>query len=383
MLKPHGGKLIQQIVSEDAELKYWDQKSKELISITLESEQIKEIKNIARGLYSPVNGYMSKQDFLSVCTNTSLSDGTVWPIPLALDVTKSQAKDIHIGRRIALRDIDKNLIAILIVKDKYTVNKEKAAKDIFTTSDVKHPGVSELLNTKEVFLGGDILLVENDKKTYNKYNLDPVETRILFKEKGWNTIVGFQTRNAPHRAHEYLQKCALETCEGLFINPVIGRKKKGDFTDEAIIASYQTLIRKYYPKNRVVFSILPLKMRYAGPKEAIFHAIIRKNFGCTHFVVGRDHAGVSDFYGSYDAHDIFSQIDDIGIEILKFDHAFYCEICNNMGTRKTCSHENKFRVLPSGTLIRQKIREKQELPEEMIRSEILSTLQNLDNVFVK
>lgn len=383
MINPHGGQLIQQIIKEKEEKEFLIKKSKEVLSLRLDGEQIKEVKNIARGLYSPLNGYMKKNDFESVVDSMKLANGTVWPIPIVLDVEEGLARKIHVGRRIALKDLDDNLVAILVVEDKYKFNQKTTAKKVFGTSNSKHPGVIEMMKMNKNLIGGDILLVDNSKNTFNKYNLDPVETRILFKEKGWKTIVGFQTRNAPHRAHEYLQKCALEVVDGLFINPVIGKKKIGDFTDKAIIGAYNTLIDNYYDSDKVVLSILPLKMRYAGPREAVMHAIIRKNFGCTHFVVGRDHAGVGDYYGSYDAQKIFDEIPDIEIKILKFEHAFYCEICNNMATDKTCRHEERFLVKPSGTLIREKIRNKERLPEEMIRPEVLEKLQGLKDVFIK
>ncbi len=382
MIKPHGGKLIQQIVRDEEEIEYWKEKATQLISIRLDSEQVKEIKNIARGLYSPLNGYMREDDFNSVTENLTLANGTVWPIPLALNVNSQKAKEIHIGRRLALRNEKDELIAILVVEDKYEFNQKETAKKVFGTSSKEHPGVSEMMNMHKTLIGGDILLIDDSKQTFNKYNLDPVETRVLFKEKGWKTVVGFQTRNAPHRAHEYLQKCALEIVDGLFINPVIGKKKSGDYTDNAILEAYNRAIKDYYNKDKVILSILPLKMRYAGPREAIMHALIRKNFGCTHFVVGRDHAGVGDFYGSYDAQEIFDKIPDIGIKILKFEHAYYCEICDNMATDKTCSHDEKFKVKPSGTLIREKIKTKKQIPEEMMRPEVLNTLQNMKNVFV-
>ncbi|MBU0976384.1 MAG: sulfate adenylyltransferase [Patescibacteria group bacterium] len=382
MIPPHGGQLVQQIIKDKEERNYWEKKSKELITIVLEEEQIKEVKNIARGLYSPLNGYMRKGDFESVAESMKLENGTVWPIPIALDIPDTLAKQVHIGRRIALRDSMKTLTAILVVEDKYKFNRKETAKKVFGTTDTKHPGVEELMTIHKNLVGGDILLIDNTKNTFNNYNLEPIETRILFTEKGWKTVVGFQTRNAPHRAHEYLQKCALEIVDGLFINPVIGKKKDGDYTDEAIINSYNTLIENYFNKNKVVLSILPLKMRYAGPREAVMHAIIRKNFGCTHFVVGRDHAGVSDYYDPYAAQNIFDKIPDLGIKILKYEDAFYCEVCNNMATSKTCSHNDKFKIKPSGTMIRDKIRSKERIPEEIVRPEVMKVLQEMKEVFV-
>jgi sulfate adenylyltransferase len=274
-------------------------------------------------------------------------------------------------------------LALLHVEEKYQFDKRKIAKGVFGTDDEKHPGVQRLFGLPDVFLAGPVDLLEDIRNPYQQYNLSPKETRYLFRQKGWTTVVAFQTRNPPHRAHEYIQKCALEICDGLFINPVIGKKKRGDFTDQIILQAYQTLIDGFYPSERVVMSILPWQMRYAGPKEAIFHAIVRKNFGCTHHIIGRDHAGVGDYYDTYAAHRVFDDFPDLGIQPLFFEHSFYCQSCQNMATAKTCPHEKSSWLSPSGTKIRGIITEGAEVAPEIMRPEIAKVLAVADRPFVE
>ncbi len=226
-------------------------------------------------------------------------------------------------------------------------------------------------------------LLDNSKVTFEQFTLDPQETRLLFREKGWKTVTGFQSRNAPHRAHEYLQRIGLEVTDGLFINPVIGKKKAGDFTDEAILAAYQYMVTEVFPRDRAVLSILPLQMRYAGPREAILHAIIRKNFGCTHFIVGRDHAGVGTYYGTYAAQEIFQTIEDIGITILNLENSFHCKKCETVATAKTCTHSDDVRTGPSGTIIRKLLQQGEVVPDTIMRPEISQLLIKLGKVFVE
>jgi len=382
MINPHGNILINRVLKpEDA--KKAENKAKELKAIKLDEELVKDVKNIARGVYSPLTGFMNRDDFNSVVTKMTLSDGTIWPIPFVLDVDKTTADQLAIGEQIALVDEEQKPIALMNLRDKYTYDKNVFSVNVFKTADEKHPGVKMVKEMKDWLLGGDIELIDNSKEPYNQFNLDPQETRTLFKERGWNTVAGFQTRNAPHRAHEYLQRCALEVCDGLFVNPVIGKKKSGDFEDQVILDSYQYLIDNFFPKNRVAMSILPLKMRYAGPREAILHAIIRKNFGCTHFIVGRDHAGVGKYYGSFDAQNIFNDIEDMGMTILKFDNSFFCKKCGHLATGKTCPHTKEDQIGPSGTLIRELISKGEIVPNEIMRPEISKILIDADKTFVE
>jgi sulfate adenylyltransferase len=382
MIQPHGKILVNRVLKkEDAEKA--QKKAKELKAIELDEELVKDVKNIARGVYSPLTGFMGKDDFESVVHKMTLADGTIWSIPFVLDIDKKTVDQLAVGEQIALVDGKKNPVALMNVREKYTYNKDDFAVNVFKTADPKHPGVKMVQEMKDWLVGGDIELIDNSKEPYNQYNLDPYETRMLFKERGWNTVAGFQTRNAPHRAHEYLQRCALEVCDGLFVNPVIGKKKPGDFEDQVILDSYNHLINNFFPKNRVAMSILPLKMRYAGPREAILHAIIRKNFGCTHFIVGRDHAGVGKYYGSFDAQNIFDDIEDIGMTILKFDNSFFCKKCGHLATGKTCPHTKEDQIGPSGTLIRELISKGEIVPDEIMRPEISKILIEADKTFVE
>ncbi len=383
MISPHGHVLVNRVL-KPADADKARAKAVNLKQLVLDEELVKEVKNIARGVFSPLDGFMHQDDFLSVVEKMRLANGVVWPLPFVLDIDEAQSAEIAVGDQIALVDEAKNPIALMNVEDKYEYDKENYAQKVFKTKDLAHPGVKMVMAMKKYLLGGEIELIDNSKEPFAEFNLDPEETRTLFKAKGWNTIVGFQTRNAPHRAHEYLQRCALEVCDGLFVNPVIGKKKAGDFEDLAIMDSYQNLIQNFFPKNRVVMSILPLKMRYAGPREAIFHALVRKNFGCTHFIVGRDHAGVGDYYGTYEAQEIFDTLPDLEMTILKFEHSFFCKKCQAMGTAKICPHGKEDQVGPSGTLIRELISKGQVVPPEIMRPEISDLLIKMgDKVFVK
>jgi len=380
--RPHGNKLIKRILlgEKRKEIEAREQEYKKLI---IDEELIKDTKNIARGVFSPLEGFMNKLELETVVDEMHLPTGVPWTIPIILDVEKEIADKIAIGENILLTDKAGKLIALFLVEEKYTFDKSRIAERVYQTLDENHPGVYETLGKKDFFLGGKVDLIDDSREPFPDFNLDPRETRVLFREKGWRTVVAFQTRNPIHRAHEYIQRCALELVDGLFINPLMGRKKKGDFTDEMILKSYRKMMSDFYPNDRVVMSILPTKMHYAGPREAIHHAIMRKNFGCTHFVVGRDHAGVGNYYGTFDAQKIFDRFPDLGIEPLKFEHSFYCRKCGSMATVKTCAHSDADSVKPSGTLIRKMISEKKFPPEEIMRKEIAEILTSVDNPFVE
>lgn len=381
-LLPHGNVLINRVL-HDTDAQHWRNRVQSLRPVVIDEELVKDVKNIARGVYSPLTGFMTEPDFTRVVHEMKLVDGTIWPIPFMLTVDETVAQDMTIGETIVLLAENKTPVALLTVEDKYTYDAREAAEHVFGTRDEAHPGVSLLLEQKSWALGGPIELLDNSKEPYNQFNLDPQETRLLFREKGWKTVTGFQTRNAPHRAHEYLQRIGLEVTDGLFINPVIGKKKAGDFTDDAILASYQYMVTKVFPRDRAVLSILPLQMRYAGPREAILHAIIRKNFGCTHFIVGRDHAGVGKYYGTYAAQEIFSTIADIGITILKLENSFHCQKCETVATTKTCAHDEAVRTGPSGTLIRKLLQEGKVVPGTIMRPDISELLIKQGKIFVE
>jgi len=384
MIIPHGGQLISRIF-RDKEKEEVLARINELPKVFLDDELIKDVKNIARGVYSPLTGFLRQNDFESVVENMRLSDGTVWSIPIVLDITLDEKNRLNSSDAIVLVDEADKPIALMSEPEIYKNRKQFFSKGVFGTLDNNHPGVNEISRMEEYLLGGDVHLLDNGEDIFPEYNLSPEETRKLFDTKGWNSVVAFQTRNAPHRSHEFLQKMAMEQTDALFIQPVIGRKKKGDFQDQAIIDAYKIILDKYYPRKRTHLGILPLKMRYAGPREAIFHALIRKNYGCTHFIVGRDHAGVGDYYGPYDAHKIFDNFteSEIGIKILKFDNAFHCNECGGLVTADKCNHSGESRMLLSGTQIRQMIQNNEIIPDEFMRKEVVEYLINHPNPFVE
>lgn len=377
--KPHGGKLIERIASSrEAE----EILSKGYRELEISYERAQEAVNIARGLFSPLTGFMSKKELQSVLDTSRLSNGLPWTIPIVLDISDDERKDLLSEEGVILTNRGKK-VAFLEINSIYTWNKEEFAEKVYRTRDKAHPGVARTYGLKEYFLAGDLLLLEGIEEPFPEYNLSPKETRVLFETKGWSKVVGFQTRNVPHIGHEYVQKTALTFVDGLFINPVIGKKKKGDFRDEVIIKAYRALMENYYPKSRVVLSILPMEMRYAGPREAIHHAIIRKNFGCTHFIVGRDHAGVGNYYGPYEAQEIFYQFPDLGIEPVFFRSFFFCKKCNSVANEKTCPHGEEMRVNFSGTKIRKLLQEGKRPPQDLMRPEVSEAILSFENPFVE
>ena len=382
LIKPHGGKLTKRILMGE-ELKEILARTREMVHVPMDEELVKDTKNICRGIYSPLEGFLNKLDLETVVGDCQLTSGLSWTIPVVLDVPDDLAGSIKEGDRICLDDERGTPIAVMHVTNKYSFDKRRLCREVFKTEEEAHPGVLGFYQRHDTFLGGTLDLLDNSKEPFYRYNLDPVETRILFKEKGWNTVVAFQTRNPIHRAHEYLQKCALEMVDGLFVNPVIGKKKVGDFTDEVILKSYEVMLEQFYPKDRSVMAILPMRMNYAGPREAIFHGIIRKNFGCTHLIIGRDHAGVGKYYGTYEAQEFFDQFPDLEIQALKYEHSFYCTKCGSLATAKTCPHSGDDIVPPSGTKIRELINRKELVPEEIMRREISELLINAEHPFVE
>lgn len=378
---PHGGKLVDRTLSSQEKqeiLKNID----EFRTLALDEEQIKDLKNIARGIYSPIKGFLGEDDFQRVVSEMRLSDGTVWPIPIVLDISKRDWQRVKKGREILLTDYVGKVVALLEDIQVYSYNKDFFAKNVFGTTDKNHPGVESTYKMKEFLIGGDIKLIDESRGFFSECSFFPDETRKVFQKRGWNTVVAFQTRNVPHRGHEFLQKTALKEIDGLFIQPVIGEKKIGDFKDEYILISYEILINKYYPKEKVFLGILPLKMRYAGPREAIFHALIRKNFGCTHFIVGRDHAGIGSYYGPFDAQNIFDEFkkEEIGINILKYSEVVYYPKKRIHTFLDQCPP--KERVSFSGTKLREQITLKKTLPSYIIRPEVYNFLAQSRNALV-
>lgn len=373
---PHGGKLINRIVSNE-EFKIFKENKYNLKTINLNRRELSDVEMISIGGFSPLEGFMCQNDYISVIDNMRLSNGLIWTIPITLSTTSEEADKFDLGDKILLLDEKGEEVAILFLEEKFKYDKDLEAEKVYKTKDKEHPGVRTLYSQGEVLLAGKINVVErNSHNSFYKYYLTPEETRKLFKEKGWKTIVGFQTRNPIHRAHEYIQKCALEICDGLFIHPIVGETKSDDVPAEVRMKCYEVLIENYYPKDRVVLAINPAYMRYAGPREAIFHAIVRKNYGCTHFIVGRDHAGVGNYYGPYDAQKIFYEFKPEELEIvpLFFENAFYCKKCGSMASSKTCPHGPEEKIMLSGTKVRQMLQEEEMPPLEFTRPEIAKIL---------
>ncbi len=389
MINPHGGNLINRVLKDGKKEKLINEKN-ELLEIKVNQRRVKEIENIATGVYSPLEGFLVQNDLDNVMDSMRLSNDKAWTIPIILDITNEEAKKVSIGDTVRLNSGDQ-FIATMDVEDKYSFNKKELAEKVYGTTDMHHPGVTEAFKLKDILLGGTINLVDSPKSLYPRYHLSPAGTRKSFDDRGWKTIVGFQTRNVPHVGHEYVQKTALTFVDGLFINPVIGRKKPGDFKDEVILQTYRVLIDNYYLKERAMLAILQTEMRYAGPREAIFHAIIRKNYGCTHFILGRDHAGVGNFYPPYAAQEIFEEFPDLGIAPLFFPSFFYCRTCGSSANDKTCPHapaqnlecpDPEVRVEFSGTKLRDILLKGEKPPPEMIRPEVAEVILKWENPFV-
>ena len=378
--KPHGGKLIKRVVT-GKRLQALRGEAKELPRINLTYDAAIDVENIAHGVFSPLEGFLVQDDYIHVLYDMRLSNDIPWTIPIVLDVDPEEIADVKEGDDVVLV-YNGEPIAIMKVEEIYGWDKKEHAKQVYKTTDVNHPGVAKTMQMKELLIGGPIDLIGHVPSCFEKYLLWPEETRILFREKGWRTIVGFQTRNAPHLGHEYVQKAALTFVDGLFVHPLVGWKKKGDFRDEVILAAYEALIKHYYPKDVVVLAILRTAMRYAGPREAIHHAIIRKNFGCTHFIVGRDHAGVGNYYGPYEAWEIFNEFPDLGITPMFIREAFYCKKCGGMVNAKICPHSEEHRLRISGTKIREMLLKRKKPPEYMMRPEVAETILSFPNPFV-
>ncbi|MBE9187222.1 sulfate adenylyltransferase [Microcoleus sp. LEGE 07076] len=382
-IAPHGGILVNRIATLDQRQEFFS-KAEVLPRVQLSDRSISDLQMIAIGALSPLKGFMNEADYRSVVKEMRLSNGIPWSVPITLSVTEEVAAPLKPGTLVRLDSPAGEFAGILELAEKYHYSKEQEALNVYRTDDLKHPGVQVVDQAGPVNLAGDVWLLERELDArFPQYQIDPAKSRMLFSEKGWKTIVGFQTRNPIHRAHEYIQKCALETVDGLFLHPLVGTTKDDDIPADVRMRCYEILLEKYYPKERVILAINPAAMRYAGPREAIFHALIRKNYGCTHFIVGRDHAGVGDYYGTYDAQHIFDEFEpsELGIVPMKFEHAFYCKLTEQMATTKTSPSTPEQRVHLSGTKVREMLRAGKLPPPQFSRPEVAAELAKAMNIF--
>lgn len=372
---PHGGELVWRLAEGDQGEALLD-KSVSLTRILLSRQEAFDLEMIATGAYSPLTGFMGREDYLSVLHGKRLASGLPWTLPITLSTQEPWAAPLKEGDEILLADSSGTALGTLLLQEKFPLNREEEAKAVFETEDQGHPGVAALFRRGEVLLAGPIRMFRRLPPEFPLYRLDPRDSRALFLKKGWRKVVGFQTRNPIHRAHEYILKCALEGADGIFLNPLVGETKADDIPAVQRMRSYEALLKNYFPADRAVLAVLPVSMRYAGPREAVFHAILRKNFGCTHFIVGRDHAGVGNYYGPYDAQRIFSEFNpgEIGIQPLFFDNAFYCRRCQGAATVKTCPHGEEDQLKLSGTRVRAMLQGAEEFPPEFSRPEVIEAL---------
>jgi len=359
------------------------ERAEQMIKVPLDQMGLSDLELVATGALSPLTGFMRKADYDRCVEEMRLASGVLWPVPVTLAVDEVLAGRIQQGQEVALCEGDRALV-VMEVAEKYPYGrdvKEREAREVYRTTEEAHPGVARIYRRGDVLLGGDIWLVDWPsavKTEFPELRHTPAQTRRMFARRGWRSVVGFQTRNPIHRAHEYIQKTALEIVDGLFLHPLVGETKDDDIPADVRIASYQAILRDYYPAERVLLGVFPAAMRYAGPREAIFHAIARKNYGCTHFIVGRDHAGVGKYYGTYDAQEIFDEFppEDIGIVPFRFEHAFYCKKCGAVVSAKTCPHGREDWVFLSGTQVREMLERGEMLPEEFTRPEVSRVLMD-------
>ena len=376
-IKPHGGSLIDRRVPKEEHAEML-QRAQELPKVTLGPRTLSDLEMISTGVFSPLTGFMDREDYESVVETMHLANGIVWSMPITLSVNDYEANGYKEGDEIALANGEGRVVAAMVVTDRYSYDKNLEAKEVYRTDDENHPGVAALYRQGNTLLGGEVMLLDEEPnpRPFPRYYYEPSQLRTLFAERGWKRVVGFQTRNPVHRAHEHIQKSALETVDGLLLNPLVGETKSDDIPAAVRMKSYEVILDRYYPKQRTVLAVFPAAMRYAGPREAIFHAMCRKNYGCTHFIIGRDHAGVGDYYGTYDAQRIFDEFtpEELGITPLFFEHAFFCLNCGGMATTKTCPHESEAHVFFSGTKVREMLSQGEYPPPEFSRPEVVEIL---------
>lgn len=350
------------------------------MDIIINHETWLEASNLVDGVYSPLKGFLAEEDYHSVVNNMRLASGEVWPIPITIDIPLNVAEKLELGKTYNLRlENEDKIVGRICVSSMFNVDYGSDLIKIYGTEDSTHPGVLKEKIRSVHRIGGEVELSIKHPPISPEHAYKPKQTKQIFKERNWSSITGFQTRNPPHRAHEHLQRICMDVTSGLMIQPLIGWKKSGDFTPKAVLAGYEALIKTYYPEKKVLLCSLEIPMRYAGPREAVLHALIRKNFGCTHFIVGRDHAGVGNFYGKYDAQNLCKSLPDIGIEILALAGPYYCKECGHISTENTCAHTESQITQISGTLIRSLLKEFREPPVTMMRREVADALIELSH----
>jgi sulfate adenylyltransferase len=371
----HGGRLINRELT-GVERETLLEKTPAMPKLNLRPREISDLEMIANGAFSPLEGFMCEDDYTAVRGNKHLASGLPWTIPVTLSTTGDFADQLKEGADIALF-AEEHVLGVLHLQQRYRYDKQREAERVYLTDETAHPGVAALYEQGDWLLGGKISLLNRPKNpAFPAFRLDPAQTREAFKKKGWHRVVAFQTRNPIHRAHEYIIKCALETVDGLLLHPLVGETKSDDIPADVRMKCYEAMLENYFPRNRTFLAVNPAAMRYAGPREAVFHAIIRKNYGCTHFIVGRDHAGVGNYYGTYDAHYIFNEFDPelLGITPMFFDHSFYCKVCDAMASNKTCPHDSSQHVTLSGTKVRELLSSGEMPPKEFSRPEVAQIL---------
>ena len=376
-ISPHGGTLVDLLATGD-ELSSLQAEASNLPKLTVNERETSDLEMLATGALSPLTGFQNEADYHSVLETMHLTNGLAWAIPVTLSATDEDVKRIGGSERVTLVNGDsEEPLAIVTVEEIYKRDRASESVQVYRTDDQNHPGVAAVYEAGDYCIAGTVQALRlPSHDDFANYRLTPAQTRAAFAERGWKTVVGFQTRNPIHRAHEYLQKCALEIVDGLLVHPLMGATKSDDVPPDVRMQCYEVLFEGYYPKDRAMVSVFPAAMRYAGPREAIWHAIARKNYGCTHFIVGRDHAGVGDYYGTYDAQQIFEEFEpgELGIQTLNFEHSFWCNRCEGMGSAKTCPHGAEDRVFLSGTKVREMLSNGERPPQEFSRPEVADIL---------
>ncbi len=378
LVAPHGGTLLPLMIAEGAAREYALTEARRMRKVGLSSQALSDVVMFGMGAFSPLTGFLKQEDYLNVLNESHLANGTLWPIPITLPVSNETAASIAINEQVALFNPDASeIVGTMVVEETYTYDKKLEARQVFRTEDERHPAVANLCRQGEAYLAGAVqVFSEAGYRDRFPEFATPKETRRIFSGRGWKTVAAFQTRNPMHRSHEYLTKLAMEICDGILIHPLVGRLKTGDVPAEVRMETYRALLDNYYPKNRVALKVYPLEMRYGGPKEAILHAIIRQNFGCSHLIVGRDHAGVGNYYGAFDAQLIFDELEpgDLHIRPLKLDTAFWCRRCGAVASQRTCPHGEEDHLTVSGTELRRLLRVGEHPPEELMRPEVADIL---------